>query len=665
MIQTMISASALILAICLIRFLLRGKINPRVQYALWGLVAVRLLVGLFYPVQQWLYSLKSRFSVMNAANRFHERVIEGTSMEFLADNLATGHVYTFNEPVDIVMKAAGIDWQLWIMVIWGIGTVVLVVWMWQVNLKLHNRFMKTRELYTGDIPAFVTKNVYAVPGLKSPCYFGFIGEDAIYLPEHVTKDSDVLLHSLAHEMGHVNQGDKKWGELRVLLLCMFWVNPLIWVAAILSKRDAELSCDEVSIELLGEKERFGYGRTLIRLVSQEKEMKDIFCAATTMAEGKSAMKARIEMIAKHPKRTVWMMTVVGCLALGLVACTFTSGVDIDEEAVEIMLIQGVEESESVSKNTEEDSFLSKTDQENPMVEIVGQTGNYYQMLLKGVSWDDAEHVIAIQTYEDTEAKKLLGDGIPEHGSAYHKNEDGSVSFNFWNTENAKALRVQMTDQSSNTYAGVVGENPKPVVYAEAIVELENQPSYSQYTLNQVMECADHTAVTLISVEEYQNALCLTISEEPGGREGISNNVFLLKMEDGETREEWIVPQYGSYKDGFWTGLYLIPEYNYPMEDLEAIVCSGRSGYMNTQTNYIVNELEYHKIRETAIQFIQKEMDMTPDDEDLVITYEPAKKETYALATYRFKEEVDSYTYLSIEMGLAFGEWKVSNSWLEK
>ena len=596
---------------------------------------------------------------MNAAERFHERVIEGTSMEFLMDNLATGHVYTFDEPTDMVMRAAGIDWQLWIMVIWGIGTVALAFWMWRVNLKLHDRFMKTRELYTDDVPEFVTKKVYVVPELKSPCYFGFIGEEAIYLPEHVTKDSDVLRHSLAHEMGHVKQGDRTWGLLRIQLLCMFWINPLIWIAAVLSKRDAELSCDEVAIELLGEKERFSYGRTLIRLVSQNVEMRDLFCTATTMAQGKSAMKERIKMIAKQPKRTVGMMAVVGCLALGLVACTFTSGVEGENMSMDILEKHDSSDDILNADNTVIDNnFVEQTEEHQITVEIIGQWGNYYRMLLSGMPWDNMEYTIALTTYEDTNATKMIG-------YSHRANEDGTVGFNFWNTEDAKSLRVQIIDKSADVYAGVAGEKEEYHVYAETVVTLENQPAIGKYAINQVMEGVDKTAVTLVSAEEYPNALCLTISEEPNGREGISNHVFLLKMEGDETREDWIVPQYGAYKDGQWIGFYIIPEYKYPMSNLEALVCSGRSGYMNTQTNYMIHELEYHKIWETAVHFILEEMDVDPADEDLVITYEPEQKETYALTTYRFKEEEDSYTYLNVEMKLVFGEWKVSDSWLEK
>ena len=46
MAEWIISSSALILAVVLLRRVLRGRLSPRLQYALWALVLVRLLVPL-------------------------------------------------------------------------------------------------------------------------------------------------------------------------------------------------------------------------------------------------------------------------------------------------------------------------------------------------------------------------------------------------------------------------------------------------------------------------------------------------------------------------------------------------------------------------------------------------------------------------------------------
>ena len=59
MLEILISSTVLILALTALRFFLRGKLNPRLQYTLWLLAALRLLL----PVSL----VRSPVSVMNAA----------------------------------------------------------------------------------------------------------------------------------------------------------------------------------------------------------------------------------------------------------------------------------------------------------------------------------------------------------------------------------------------------------------------------------------------------------------------------------------------------------------------------------------------------------------------------------------------------------------------
>ena len=59
MTEVLVSSTVLILALAALRLLLRGRIDPRLQYALWLLAALRLLL----PVPL----VNSPVSVMNAA----------------------------------------------------------------------------------------------------------------------------------------------------------------------------------------------------------------------------------------------------------------------------------------------------------------------------------------------------------------------------------------------------------------------------------------------------------------------------------------------------------------------------------------------------------------------------------------------------------------------
>lgn len=114
-------------------------------------------------------------------------------------------------------------------------------------------------------------------------------------------DETELRHILAHEYSHYRQGDLLWSVIRGICLSLYWWNPLVWIAAYLSKQDCELSCDEAALKLLGENERLDYGKTLLNLITVKSNPKDYFSVATTMTKGTKSLKRRISMIAHKPR----------------------------------------------------------------------------------------------------------------------------------------------------------------------------------------------------------------------------------------------------------------------------------------------------------------------------------------------------------------------------
>lgn len=74
MTETLITSSVIILMLCAIRILFKGRIRPTVQYGLWGIAAARLALPCFYPVIRWFGSLQSPWSIMNAAAPLADRL---------------------------------------------------------------------------------------------------------------------------------------------------------------------------------------------------------------------------------------------------------------------------------------------------------------------------------------------------------------------------------------------------------------------------------------------------------------------------------------------------------------------------------------------------------------------------------------------------------------
>ena len=77
MIEWIVSSSVLIAVVTALRFLLRGKISAKLQYALWALVLIRLLMpyGVFetgFSVENIVTGIRSQPALQNAISNIQK-----------------------------------------------------------------------------------------------------------------------------------------------------------------------------------------------------------------------------------------------------------------------------------------------------------------------------------------------------------------------------------------------------------------------------------------------------------------------------------------------------------------------------------------------------------------------------------------------------------------
>lgn len=73
-----------------------------------------------------------------------------------------------------------------------------------------------------------------------------------------------------HELTHLRHLDFLWSFCRTLAVIVYWWNPLVWLAAIISKRDAELACDEAVAAGLQPEQRIAYARAILAQAPRKK-----------------------------------------------------------------------------------------------------------------------------------------------------------------------------------------------------------------------------------------------------------------------------------------------------------------------------------------------------------------------------------------------------------
>ena len=340
MIEWIVSSSVLIVVVILLRFVLKGKISLRLQYALWALVLGRLLVpfslgGTVMSIENLTRKAASsepaqiisalsetelpRMSYQDAytevAKEYADRGvrIEDMPREEYAETVDYEIMNKMNGGLSVAGAAR---------IIWISGIVLVGIWFLLSNLRLYLSLKKTRVLLTDSCAL----PVYLSDAVDTPCLFGLFCP-TIYLTGEAIGSEHTQRHAVEHELTHYRHKDNIWAILRSVCLAVHWFNPLVWCAAVLSRNDAELACDESTILRLGEEERTSYGRTLIRLTCEKHP--SFSNTATTMTGRGKAIKERITLIVKKPKMALCTLIAVAVIVAAAVGCTFTGAKEAD------------------------------------------------------------------------------------------------------------------------------------------------------------------------------------------------------------------------------------------------------------------------------------------------------------------------------------------------
>jgi beta-lactamase regulating signal transducer with metallopeptidase domain len=381
MIEWIVTSSILIVIVIALRYIFRGRISPRILYALWALVLVRLLVPVSFG--------KTGVSVLNALPEAAERgaaEVQAGEGAFTEASESVGHngeeaapeataetvkparptqqaekpaAPTQTAAEDPTEKPTGnptenpsggpgeaqsektegpgaiaavtdendgngerqkaVDIYRILNIVFLIGAAAAAAVLFAVNLKFGLKLKRSRRPLES---AGCRLPVYITEAIDTPCLFGLF-RPAIYITPETAENRKTLSHIIAHESAHFSHGDHIFALLRCVCLVLHWYNPLVWIAAMLSSRDSELACDEAAVKTLGESERAEYGRTLIALTNTDK--RGLMTSALMLNGGSSArgLKERITMITKKPK-TKWFVLAGVLLAAAIaIIITFT------------------------------------------------------------------------------------------------------------------------------------------------------------------------------------------------------------------------------------------------------------------------------------------------------------------------------------------------------
>lgn len=306
MLREVLTVSALILAVLLVRAIFKNRVPKRMVYTLWLVVLVKLCLP------GTLVSLPV-LPAEEAAAPVQRVELPAQPLPAQQPAQAVTQPQTpVQQPVSPVQEAAEAPakpltaMQIF-QIVWASGSALLGFWLFGTWLAFTVRLHKNRRF----LGRHGRTRIYISSTVKSPCLAGLV--PAVYLTEDVLQtDSTELI--LRHELTHLRHLDFLWSLCRTAAVIAYWWNPFIWLAAILSKRDAELACDEAVAAGLSDAQRLVYARAILAQTPRK-------AAALSLAG--PPVRERILFLTKKQRTSVLCVILALLLIVSAAGCSIT------------------------------------------------------------------------------------------------------------------------------------------------------------------------------------------------------------------------------------------------------------------------------------------------------------------------------------------------------
>lgn len=306
MLREVLTVSALILAVLLVRAIFKNRVPKRMVYTLWLVVLVKLclpgtLVSLPVLPAEEAAAPVQRVELPAQplpAQQPAQAVTQPQTPVQQPVSPAQGATEAPAKPLTAM--------QIF-QIVWAGGSALLGLWLFGTWLVFMVQLHKSRRF----LGRHGRTRIYISSTVKSPCLAGLV--PAVYLTEDVLQtDSTELI--LRHELTHLRHLDFLWSLCRTAAVIAYWWNPFIWLAAILSKRDAELACDEAVAAGLSDAQRLVYARAILAQAPRK-------AAALSLAG--PPVKERILFLTKKQRTSVLCVILALLLIVSAAGCSIT------------------------------------------------------------------------------------------------------------------------------------------------------------------------------------------------------------------------------------------------------------------------------------------------------------------------------------------------------
>ena len=163
-----------------------------------------------------------------------------------------------------------------------------------------------------EMPAVKT---YICDEIDSPFVLGLF-DQKMYIPAGMSPEK--LKYVIRHENEHIRHLDPLLKIIAVMILAIYWFNPLVWAGFILFNRDIELACDERAVRRMDQNEKIAYSEALLYCGKFRRTI-----SICSVAFGETGVRERVGSLLRYKKPSKIILTIAVICCLAFAGCFLT------------------------------------------------------------------------------------------------------------------------------------------------------------------------------------------------------------------------------------------------------------------------------------------------------------------------------------------------------
>lgn len=336
LVQVALYSAAITAGILLFRFIFKNRISSKLQYLMWWLLILRLLmpvtpdIGFHFNLQDMLLKQAHQAELPTPAPVLDVAPASVPNTQSSYESVAPAvQPDTDVAPSQHVNPAKSTDWYSIVFVVWLLGAIGFLGWLIFVKLRYYESLQHLmaggprevyelydrccKELCVKPLPLWIV-NKSMSPGIA------FFGEPVLLVPLSLCNDESRLRFALLHELTHKKRGDHYMTLLLNILRAVYWFDPVVHFAFSELRSDMESACDSDVLAYIGHEQKRGYLTVILDMFSYDTEP----ILGMSQIRSKRMAKRRMKGAFMKNRTSPAFRAITLCIALIMSLCCFTT-----------------------------------------------------------------------------------------------------------------------------------------------------------------------------------------------------------------------------------------------------------------------------------------------------------------------------------------------------